>query len=246
MAEGETQTLEERGTQPPGSSSRGVGGFWPVVAVPTFVIAVAATAGQFWDAEVTLAVGVLVFGVLGGLLAYHVMGRKRAWAIGTIMGITTLVVFGLGLLRVDKIPSISTAPKTTAEAMATGTQRPSAINTGRVFTQQTVNDERNFRGADLRGAQFVGLDLRGYDFSGVDAAGASFAESRLDRAVFRGADLGGAVLIRTCLHNAILEGADLTGAVATEADVSGVNVSQTTLSTVSNWPKPGTTSSACT
>lgn len=124
--------------------------------------------------------------------------------------------------------------------------QPSArSNAGHQFTQQQVNGTHDFRGADLRGAQFVRLDLRGVDFSGANAAGASFSGSRLDRASFRGADLGGAIFTQTCLRNATMRGADLTGAVATDADVSGADLTAADTALAATWPRPDAASPAC-
>ncbi|MEM8805699.1 MAG: pentapeptide repeat-containing protein, partial [Cyanobacteria bacterium P01_G01_bin.38] len=50
--------------------------------------------------------------------------------------------------------------------------------------------ERNFRGANLRGANFKGQDLSGADFSGADIRGANFTNAILQSACFRGATAG--------------------------------------------------------
>ncbi|MBV9013412.1 MAG: pentapeptide repeat-containing protein [Pseudonocardiales bacterium] len=208
------------------------------------VIGAAAVAGYILNELATLAVGVAASAVLAGLVAYRILGRRRPWIVATCVLAIALPVFGLGLLKIKKIPRCS---EPVAAAPPSVTAMPaSRVNAGRQFDQQKANGMRDFRGADLRGAQFVNLDLKGFDFSGANAAGASFYGSRLDRAAFFGTNLGGAVLTRVCLHNATLRGADLTGVIATEADVSGVEVTPAETSAAYYWPPPGTPSPACT
>ncbi|MEO1403491.1 MAG: pentapeptide repeat-containing protein [Cyanobacteria bacterium J06635_1] len=50
--------------------------------------------------------------------------------------------------------------------------------------------ERNFSGANLRGANFKGQDLSGADFSGADIRGANFTNAILQSACFKGATAG--------------------------------------------------------
>lgn len=221
---------------------RSVDSAWPVVVAPMVVIGAAAVAGYMFDELATLAVGVAASAVLAGLVAYRIL-RRRPWIVAICVLAIALPVFGLGLLKIKAIPRCSELIAA-APPSVTATP-PSRVNAGRQFDQQKANGMRDFRGADLRGAQFINLDLKGFDFSGANAAGASFYGSRLDRTAFFGTNLGGAVLTRVCLHNATLRGADLTGVIATEADVSGVEVTPAQTSAAYYWPPPGTPSPAC-
>lgn len=65
----------------------------------------------------------------------------------------------------------------------------------------------DLRGADLQRADLRGGRFRGVDFSGVDFSGANMSGANMKDAILRGADLTG-----TDLYRANLKGADLTGA----------------------------------
>lgn len=252
MAEGTTtserntaQQEQRRADTPP----HGVASVWPVVVLPATVITVAAIAGYLTGMVsnrgselVTLAVGTGTAAGLIGLVAYRILGRRRSWFIAVTLGAVAVLLFGLGLRQLRAIPPAPASSKMVPGSAAAATTQN---NAGRQFTQQLVGEMRDFRGADLRGARLVHLNLQGIDFSGANAAGASFEGSRLDRAIFRGADLGGAVLNNACLLRAVLHGADLTGTRAVGADVSGAEVTPHDTAAAANWPAPNTTSTAC-
>jgi uncharacterized protein YjbI with pentapeptide repeats len=84
--------------------------------------------------------------------------------------------------------------------------------------------ERDFRGASLRSAMLLHLDL-----SGVDLSGANLRDAQLDRTELRGAilfdaDLRGADLQRANLTGASLVGANLEGARLINANMRGANL----------------------
>ena len=100
----------------------------------------------------------------------------------------------------------------------------------------------NLKDADLRGADFTGLFLKGINFEGADLRGAIFTETRLDGlcsfrgadltdAVFRGSSMGGdidefpdfrdAILVRADLTETLFGQAIFTGADFTDAILAG-------------------------
>ena len=87
----------------------------------------------------------------------------------------------------------------------------------------------NLRGADLYGANLRGANLRGADLYGADLRGANLYDADLYGANLRGADLYdadlyGANLRGANLYGANLRGADLYGANLRGADLRGANL----------------------
>lgn len=219
---------------------------WPVVIVPAAVVVLAALAGLVAGQLATLVVGITVMTLLASLVVHRITRGRHRWVTACVVTVVALSLLGLGSLRLRGAhpePRPATVP--VASGPVPPAQLPARSNAGHQFTQQQVNGTHDFRGADLRGAQFIRLDLRGVDFSGANAAGASFFGSRLDRASFRGADLGGAIFTQTCLRNATMRGADLTGAVATDADVSSVDLTAADIALTAAWPRPDAASPTC-
>ncbi|MFS8886218.1 pentapeptide repeat-containing protein [Synechococcus sp. H70.2] len=100
--------------------------------------------------------------------------------------------------------------------------------------------ERDFRWADLRGANLILVnlseaDLRGGNLSRANLSGASLSRANLSRVDLRGsglslADLSGVNLIETNLSQA-----DLSGSKLWWADLSGANLIETNLSRADLW-----------
>ncbi len=93
---------------------------------------------------------------------------------------------------------------------------------------------RDFRGADLREANFVEANLRGADLSNADLREADFSGADLTGANFENANLEGAQLIgsnlrQAHLRGAVLRNARLNGADLIEADLTGVDLTETQL-----------------
>lgn len=223
---------------------------WPVVIGPMVVIGVAALGGYLADVAgyhsgelATLAIGTATAAVLVGVVVFRIQPTKRSWLTAVSVTVVGLALLGLGMVKLRDVGSDTTSAAS-APPSAASSASSAQVLAGHHFSQEDIGTMRDFRGADLRGAQFMRLDLRGIDFSGANAAGASFDGSRLDRAVFRGADLGGAVLSRTCLNYTVLRGADLVGVVATDADVSNAEVGDEKRA-ATEWPQPSTQSTAC-
>lgn len=217
-----------------------------MVIAPATAVVLAALAGLVAGQLATLVVGITVMTLLVSLVVHHVTRGRHRWMTACVVTVVALSLLGLGFLKLRRDhqePRPATVP--VVSGPVSPAQPPARSNAGHQFTQQQVNRTHDFRGADLRGAQFIRLDLRGVDFSGANAAGASFFGSRLDRASFRGADLGGAIFTQTCLHNATMRGADITGAVATDADASSVDLTTTDTALAADWPRPDAASPAC-
>jgi len=71
--------------------------------------------------------------------------------------------------------------------------------------------ERDFAGADLRGADLQGVTLRGADFSGADLREADLSGADLSQANLYGADLRGASLRGVNLRGSNMQGVSLGG-----------------------------------
>jgi uncharacterized protein YjbI with pentapeptide repeats len=89
--------------------------------------------------------------------------------------------------------------------------------------------ERDFRRADLSGANLRRANLSGADLYGANLSGADLSDAILHRADLRGANLRGADLHRANLYGANLSGADLSDANLHRAnlgraDLSGANL----------------------
>lgn len=87
----------------------------------------------------------------------------------------------------------------------------------------------NFRGRDLRYAQFDLADMRKADLTGAKAAGASFKATKLVAARLDGAELQGTVFNKAQLDGASLERAQLQGALLEEAQLQGASLVLTQL-----------------
>jgi uncharacterized protein YjbI with pentapeptide repeats len=84
-------------------------------------------------------------------------------------------------------------------------------------------------GADLEGAQLVGVNVSQARLAGASLAGASLARGRLRETVLSDADLVGADLTAAVLRGAILTGADLSGAKLRGADFQGADLTRVRL-----------------
>lgn len=89
------------------------------------------------------------------------------------------------------------------------------------FAERVV-ENCGYSGADLRGRDFSGQNLKGCDYSGADLKGADFSGANLQGTDFsganlQGADLSGADLRGVSLFETNLAGADLVGANWREA-----------------------------
>ncbi|MHB1310616.1 MAG: pentapeptide repeat-containing protein [Gemmatimonadaceae bacterium] len=93
-----------------------------------------------------------------------------------------------------------------------------------------ASGRRDFRGADLRGANLIGADLRGADLSGADLSGADLRGADLSGADLSGADLSGADLRVADLSGADLRVADLSGADLRVADLGRADLGRANLS----------------
>ena len=87
----------------------------------------------------------------------------------------------------------------------------------------------NLYGADLRGANLYGADLYGADLRGANLRGADLYGADLRGADLRGADLYGADLRGANLYGADLYGANLYGANLRGADLDGEKLTKTPL-----------------
>jgi len=166
--------------------------------------------------------------------------KSRWWARPSpwLWGLILLLV--IAATQLPRISSAVFAPKPQPSPVTRAAPPSSA---GPAYTQAMVAD-RNFVGADLRGARLAHLDLRGKDFERADAAGAVFTGSLLNGADFAQADLRGADLRDTCLRGSILTGASLAGADFTGADVTGAAVSSLATAETIGWT-PISDSTAC-
>lgn len=158
--------------------------------------------------------------------------------------------WGLGVLMVVGVVTLTQVPRLHAIVAARTEGRPAATTTGppvlsgRAYTQAMI-EHSDFVGADLSGARLVHLDLRGENFMYADAAGAVFAGSLLNGANLSHADLRGADLRSACLRGADLADADLSGADFTGADVTGATVTPAATSQAIAWDSVPPSSSVC-
>jgi hypothetical protein len=81
-------------------------------------------------------------------------------------------------------------------------------------------------GADLRDADFSGLDLEECDLAGAVLDGAHFAEANLVRSILAGASLVGADFSYASLDRADMEGADATAAAFVSATLRRADLSR--------------------
>ena len=91
------------------------------------------------------------------------------------------------------------------------------------FSEIYFDVNPDFRGADLRNANFYKAVLNGVDFSGA----------RLDEAKFNRAELNGAIFVNANLSEAEMKDAAAQGARFNSADVSDVNFSESDLTSAS-------------
>ena len=173
----------------------------------------------------------------GGRAKAHWWSRPSPWWYGLAI---LLAITGI---LATQAPRASTAASTRGPAAGPTPPLALPVLSGPTYTQAMVAD-RNFIGADLRGARLMHLDLRGKDFQGADAAGAIFAGSFLNGADFSNADLSGADLRDTCLRGADLTEARLAGADFTGADVTGATIAPATKTEIVGWTV-SSTSSVC-
>lgn len=166
--------------------------FWPAAAT-LLVAAVGAVGGAM--AAIATAAAIIAFA--GGLVS-RAMRSTLGLAISLI---GALLVLGGLAIRVD------------AKADR-GATRPSSRPLWGIAVE-----ERNFRGADLRGQQMQGIEASGANFRGADLTQARLDGARLVDADLRGADLAGA-----CLRGADLTEAHLAGATLTGWDTAGATL----------------------
>jgi hypothetical protein len=168
--------------------------------------------------------------------------RSSWWARPSpwLWGVGLLLLLAIAATQLPRISSAVFAPKPQPSPV---TRATTARLAGPAYTQAMVAN-RNFVGADLRGARLAHLDLRGKDFERADAAGAVFSGSLLNGTDFAHADLRGADLRDTCLRGSILTGASLAGADFTGADVTGATVSPLATAQAIGWT-PISDSTAC-
>mgnify|MGYP002622574385 CR=1 FL=1 len=81
----------------------------------------------------------------------------------------------------------------------------------------------DFRGADLRGATFAGMDLSGGRFAEADLGGAAFHNVNLARSDFRACSARGAVFTDVNLAYASFAEADLRGALFFDANMADIS-----------------------
>ena len=96
-------------------------------------------------------------------------------------------------------------------------------------------ERKKFKGANLRGAIFAGINLERADFSGCDLTGTDFAGADLERAVFKGAtivnaDFTGANLARAIFKQAMISNVSLEKANLERAKFIGAALQQVNLS----------------
>ena len=222
---------------------------WPVVVVPLAVIVGTAIAGELANSgRAALLAGVASTALISAVSAYRLLGRAHRWQIAAVVATIAFSAVAIGvawLHEADEQRSNSPVTPSATVAIQTPPLRHQSVYAGRTFSQDEIAAIRSFRGADLRGAKLVELDLRRMDFSGADAAGASFENSQLEHAIFRGANLGGAILRGTCLRYARLDGADVTGVDADGANVEGVQLPPASASAPKRWPVTSDVSAAC-
>jgi hypothetical protein len=163
-------------------------------------------------------------------------GRSSPWLWGLV---ALLVIGAIAATQVPRVSRVFSAPH--AKPSAAATRGPTL--SGPVYSQAMVAN-RNFIGADLRGARLANLDLRGTDFRRADAAGAIFTGSLLNGTNFSRADLRGADLSRTCLRGSILSSAQLAGANFTGADVTGATITPAITADAIGW-QSAPSSSVC-
>jgi hypothetical protein len=95
------------------------------------------------------------------------------------------------------------------------------------FIGLTINGRPTvFKGAKMRGANFLAADLRGADFRSADLSGAAFPFADLRDADLRGANLSGAHFTGALLIGAKLEGAtfdqtNMAAAILNASSISG-------------------------
>tara|TARA_Y100000590_G_scaffold8604_1_gene10756 strand:+ start:635 stop:1120 length:486 start_codon:yes stop_codon:yes gene_type:complete len=75
--------------------------------------------------------------------------------------------------------------------------------------EKALSGEKNLRGADLRGAVFVSVDLSNADLSGANLLNADLSGANLSNADLSGANLSYVYFFRTNLSRANLSGVDL-------------------------------------
>jgi hypothetical protein len=90
--------------------------------------------------------------------------------------------------------------------------------------------ERDFRWADLSGADLIEANLSQADLSGANLSRADLSGANLSQADLSGANLSGADLSGANLSWADLSGANLSWANLSRADLSGANLSEANLS----------------
>ncbi|MFS8820227.1 pentapeptide repeat-containing protein [Synechococcus sp. W60.1] len=90
--------------------------------------------------------------------------------------------------------------------------------------------ERDFRWANLRGADLIEANLSGANLSGANLSGANLSQANLSRADLSGANLSQANLSRADLSEADLSWANLSEANLSRANLSWANLSEADLS----------------
>lgn len=211
--------------------------FGSVWVWPAVIIALAALVGAVFGPTIAL----LIAGQVIAILIFAVAARlgRNEWLAGVVALTTSSVLVFAGVTQLGRVftrPSLPTV--TGARSRPTVGTGPADLRSRNV-TQQAVRTI-DFRHAQLTGAKFDGLDLRGRILDGVDASGASFRGSHLEGASLRGTMLRGA-----CLRGAHLQGADLTGADLAGADIAGAEMPSGARKSASVWPSKSKPSDAC-
>jgi len=111
-------------------------------------------------------------------------------------------------------------------------QREISVTDAGELLQRYAAGDRNFQGADLRGIQLAGADLRNANLINGQLAGADLRKVRLDGAKLAIADLTNANLSSASLRKANLVGAVLQGAKLNFADLTRADFSDADLSHV--------------